>query len=193
MRCMTAIDPRVSFAELDALDDHDGLLQYELYEGEVIALSGAVVRHELVVKALTRLFFDYQRIHGGLAFGSSPRVVLSQHDVFIPDLTWIHESRKQLVSDEDTAISVVPDLVVEVISRSTGVRDRGRKKTIFARHGLPEFWLVEPKARILEIFAQNEGRLDLVGYYTGQDEVVSPTLRDLRFSVDRLFADLRSR
>jgi Uma2 family endonuclease len=192
MRSMSAFDPRVSFAELQGLDDCGGLLRFELYEGEVIALAGAFVKHEFVITALMGLFIDYQRTHGGLVVGSGACVALSQHDVFIPDVTWFSRTRMQLIAD-DGPIAVVPDLVVEVMSRSTGVRDRGRKKESFARYGLSEYWLAEPASKTLEIYALNDGRLDLVGYYSGQDQVTSPTLNDLRFSVDTLFVDPRSR
>ena len=52
---------------------------------------------------------------------------------------------------------------------------------------------MEPIAKTLEIYTQNEGQLDLVGYYAGQEEVTSPTLTDLRFTVDTLFTNPLSR
>jgi Uma2 family endonuclease len=192
MRSMSALDDRVSFAELETLENFDGLLRYELYEGEVIALPGAYVKHELVVSELMGIFIDYRRIHGGVVFGSYAKVALSEHNVFLPDISWFSKGRMQLIADEGP-ISVVPDLVVEVISRSTGVRDRGRKRDTFARYGLAEYWLAQPASKTLEIYAQNDGTLDLVGYYSGQDEVISPTVPDLRFTVDMIFGDPRSR
>jgi Uma2 family endonuclease len=192
MRGMTAIDPRVSFAELETFEDYNGLLRYELYEGELIVLTGPFVRHQGVVSELANLLGTYRQAHGGWVSCASP-VVLSEHDVFLPDVVWIAQRRLQLIENLDSPISVVPDLAIEVISRSTGARDRGRKKTIFAKHGLPEYWLIEPVAKTLEICAHDGGRLDLVGYYTGEDEVTSPTLPDLRFRVDQLFRDPRSR
>jgi len=38
----------------------------------------------------------------------------------------------------------VPDLVVEVLSRSTEARDRSRKMDLLARFGVPEYWIVDP-------------------------------------------------
>lgn len=189
---MTAIDPRVSFAELETFDDYEGRLTYELYEGEVIILSAPSHRHQLVAGEVTALLRTYQQTHGGVVFGPSGNIVLSQYDVFEPDVVWIRRDRASVI-DLDQNTEWLPDLAVEVMSRSTGTRDRGRKKNIFATYGLPEYWLVDPGGKTLEIYTQQEGRLDLVGYYSGQDEVTSPTLTDLRFSVDRLFVDPRSR
>jgi Uma2 family endonuclease len=193
MRCMTALDPRVSFAELRTWPDFGGDIRYELYEGEVIQLAGAVVRHELVVSALMERLVDYKRTHGGLVFGSGLGVALSEHNYFLPDLTWIGNDRLQRIENIDDPLTFAPNLAIEVISRSTGVRDRGRKKEIFGKYGLTEYWLIEPVAKTLEIYTQNDGRLDLVGYYSGQDEVVSPTLPELRFTLDTIFVEPRSR
>jgi Uma2 family endonuclease len=48
---------------------------------------------------------------------------------------------------------VVPDLVVEVLSRSTKTRDRGEKKAIYEANGVIEYWLVDLERRTLTVFA----------------------------------------
>jgi Uma2 family endonuclease len=189
---MSALDPRVSFAELETWPDFGGDVRYELYEGEVIELPAAFVGHQYVAMHVVKLLSAYQAKHGGLLLFSPVDVVLSQYDVFQPDVLWVGKNKMHLVR-RDRPIEFVPDLAVEVISRSTGVRDRGRKKEIFGKHGLPEYWLVEPHAESLEIYTHDSGRLDLVGYYARRDEVNSPTLPDLRFSVDTLFTNPLSR
>ena len=49
-------------------------------------------------------------------------------------------------------------MAVEVLSRSTEVRDRGRKMQMFARFGVPEYWIVDPVANTLEVHRLDEGR-----------------------------------
>jgi Uma2 family endonuclease len=45
-----------------------------------------------------------------------------------------------------------PDLVVEVISGSTGRLDLGPKKTIYAQKGVLEYWVVLPETRAVEVY-----------------------------------------
>jgi Uma2 family endonuclease len=112
--------------------------------------------------------------------------------VLQPDVVWFHRDRVRLL-DPDEAIDVVPDLAVEVLSRSTEMRDRGRKMRLLARYGLPEYWLIDPKRCRIEIYRNESGRFDLIGKYGDADEVKSPALAPLRFSAGQLFPDGDSR
>ena len=91
--------------------------------------------------------------------------------------------------DGDHKVDLVPDLVVEVLSRSTEARDRGRKMAVFARHELPEYWLVDAQARELEVYARSAGSLSLIRVFESGHRVTSATLPGLSFDLDRLFTD----
>jgi Uma2 family endonuclease len=181
---MRAFDPRVSFVELATWPD-DGR-QYELYGGEPIVVPSPFIRHQKVVVALVKLFASYAAEHGGLVLCSPIDIVLSQYDVLQPDVVWLGKERCASLNP-DAAIEGAPDLAVEVTSRTTELRDRRRKKQLLGRYGLPEYWVIDPVRRSLEIYAQRSGFLALVRDYGGTDVVTSPTLPELRFGVDRLF------
>ena len=83
----------------------------------------------------------------------------------------------------------VPDLTVEVLSRSTARRDRGRKMEMYARYGVPEYWIVDPVANTLEIYLLAAGAYDLAAKCDADAEVLSPTLRGLSFAAGRIFEE----
>ena len=45
-----------------------------------------------------------------------------------------------------------PDLVVEVLSPSTALRDHGVKFGLYEQHGTREYWLIDPAAEFVEVF-----------------------------------------
>jgi Uma2 family endonuclease len=186
MTAMKAVDPRVSFAELEQWPD-DGR-RYELYDGEVIVVPAPLPRHQRVVLNVQRVLDEYERATGGLVFGAPFDIVLSDFDVVQPDVVFFTAERRHLL-DMMKATRVPPDLAVEVVSRSTEARDRGRKMQLLARFGVPEYWIVDPVANTLEIYALDEARFRLVGTYEGTHAVQSATLRGLSFSAGRLFAE----
>lgn len=185
MPAMKAVDPRVSFAELSAWPD-DGRW-YELYGGEPIVVPAPNWRHQRVVVALVELLAEYERRCGGAVVAAPFDIVLSDYDVLQPDVVFFGAAKRAQI-DPLQAAYVVPDLVVEVLSRNTEVRDRGRKMALLAGHGLPEYWLIDPGEYTLEIYTSRAGRMALSGMFARGDRAESTTLSGLHLDIDRLFA-----
>lgn len=69
-----------------------------------------------------------------------------------------------------------PDLVVEVLSPGTAKFDRQGKYRAYERHGVHEYWIVDPLHDVLEVWVLEEGRFDRLGAYAVEDTFTSPTL-----------------
>ena len=78
------------------------------------------------------------------------------------------------------AIRHAPDLCVEILSPSTEVTDRGRKLQMFARYGVPEYWIVDPAHEVIEIHRLEGSGYVLAQRASGEDEVRSPVLPGAR-------------
>ena len=185
---MSAVeDPRVTFAELAEWPD-DGR-RYELYDGEVIVVPAPFFRHQRVAQHVCDILREYEEATGGLVGISPLDVVLSDHDVVQPDIVFIRHERRHLIDMMD-AIRVPPDLVVEVLSRKTEMRDRNRKADLFARFGIPEYWIVNPVKNTIEVRRNIDGTFVIDGVYDQTAvEVRSPTLPGLVFPAARLFGE----
>jgi len=185
MAGMRAVDPRVSYAELARWPD-DGR-RYELYDGEAIVVPAPNFRHQRILVRVMELLREYEHRAGGGVVVAPFDIVLSQYDVLQPDVVYFGPAKRAL-QDPLEAAYVVPDLAVEVLSRSTARRDRGRKMELLARHGLPEYWLIDPDGA-LEIYATRGGTQLLPAGVFESGSVASPTLSGLSFDVARLFDD----
>ncbi|MGH9374451.1 MAG: Uma2 family endonuclease, partial [Vicinamibacterales bacterium] len=135
---MKATDPRVSYAELARWPD-DGR-RYELYGGEAIVVPSPNLRHQRIVANVLALLREFERRHGGGVVMAPFDIVLSDYDVLQPDVVYFAAGKFVTLDAADVA-HVVPDLAVEVLSRGTEMRDRGRKMALLASFGLPEYWL----------------------------------------------------
>jgi Uma2 family endonuclease len=186
MRLMKAIDPRVTFAELQQWPD-DGR-RYELYDGEVIVVPSPFPRHQRVASHIGDIIAEFERSHGGLVFDNPIDIVFTEHNVVQPDVVYFRKERRHVI-DMNDATRAAPDLAVEVLSRSTEARDRGRKMALLARFSVPECWIVDPVKNTLEIYVMRETAYELVGMFGGREDVQSPTFPDLRFSTSRVFAE----
>lgn len=186
MRFMKAIDPRVTFAELQQWPD-DGL-RYELYDGEVIVVPSPFLRHQRVILHLVWMLGEYEERAGGLVCQAPLDIVFDEHNVVQPDIVYFREERRGLLKMLE-ATRAVPDLAVEVLSRSTAARDRGRKMQLLARFGVPEYWIVDPVNSTLELYVLRGAAYDRAGAFEDGQEVRSATLPGLTFPAARVFAE----
>jgi len=185
MRFVKAVDSRVTYAQLQQWPD-DGR-QYELYDGEVIVVPSPFPRHQRVASNIEDILRDYESAAGGLTFHAPLDIVLSEHNVVQPDLLYFREERRGLVKDWE-ATRAAPDLAVEVLSRSTEARDRGRKMELLARFGVVEYWIVDPARNTLEIYVRRDAAYERAVAADDRAAVTSPTLRGLSFTTSRVFA-----
>jgi Uma2 family endonuclease len=173
MGAMERVQPRVSFADLERAPE-DGR-RYELYDGEVYVVPAPIPLHQVVQYTLAEELRAICRQHGGFAVGSPIDIVFSDYDVVQPDLIVFAPARAHLV-DLNTPIRHAPDLCVEILSPSTEATDRGRKLQMFARYGVPEYWIVDPVKETIEVHRLVASGYVLAQRASGDDELKSTVL-----------------
>jgi Uma2 family endonuclease len=104
---------------------------------------------------------------GGWWILTEPEVHLAS-DVVVPDLAgWRRERLPSL--PVAAALTLAPDWACEILSPSTGRKDRMIKLPLYARHGVKYVWLADPVATIIEVFRQAEGQWVLEGTFGGME------------------------
>ena len=129
---------------------------YEVINGEVYMMARPSVSHWKISNNIIRTFERFLRGKNCEAFGEID-VHLSKKDNFIPDAMIV--CNPDIVKED--GIHGAPDLVVEVLSPSTALKDRTVKLFTYAKHGVKEYWLVDPLNRIVEVYHLIEGKYEL--------------------------------
>jgi Uma2 family endonuclease len=134
--------------------------RYELIEGEAFMVPAPSPRHQRVLGNLFRILEEHVRLHAlGRVYLAPLDVVLSHTTVVQPDLAYLSRDRLSLVGHHN--IAGAPDLVVEILSPSTAETDRTRKAQIYARYGVPHYWLVDADEQVVEILELAGGSYEL--------------------------------
>jgi Uma2 family endonuclease len=178
------VRPRVSYADLERAPE-DGR-RYELYDGEVYVVPAPLPRHQRVQTRLIEWLDAYAESAGGFAVPSPIDIVFSDYDVLQPDVVYFQPSRVHFI-DLDRAIRHAPDLCVEILSPSTEATDRGRKLQMFARYGVPEYWIVDPVNEWIEVHRLEAGSYVLVQRASGDEEVRSAVVPGTTLHADSIF------
>ena len=119
-------------------------------------------------------------------------VILSLHDVVQPDLLYVSRERFHILGDW---VHGAPDLVVEVLSRSTRGIDAGVKFDAYERTGVAECWLVDPERPAVVMYRRDAaGQLSIASEAAGAGgRVSSPLLPGLTIDLARCSDDAAGR
>lgn len=160
----------------------------QLIDGRMI-VNEPKLEHALIQTRLIAELLSWVEAAPGRGFASVPAdVVVTQHDVYAPDVLWLREER---VPDPfEGRLEGLPDLAVEIRSPSTWRYVLGTKKARYEAAGLPELWLVDTIARSVLVFrrsAPSAPRFDVELELSGQDQLESPLLPGFAVAVERSF------
>ena len=138
-----------TYSDLVALPEDQ--LRHELIDGEHIVSPSPNTGHQEILKRLFRaLDAHVERRHIGEVLFAPFDVKLSLFTVLVPDLVYFTTERFARVVNEKHA-TAAPDLVVEILSPGTRRRDKGRKRAVYDREGVREYWIVDPEARSITV------------------------------------------
>jgi Uma2 family endonuclease len=152
--------------------------RYEIHEGELSVTPAPSPQHQRVSRNLFRILDAHVKATGlGEVLYAPLDVILSDTSIVQPDLVYLERTRLGAVSDR--GVEGPPTLVVEIISPSTTVIDRSTKHQLYARHGVPFFWLVDPEARMVEAFVLGSEGYTLAVRASGPGPVSLPPFSDL--------------
>ena len=160
--------------------------RWELLDGELIMAAAPNMKHQSVQSNTDWHVQRFVRDRDlGRVFNAPTDVVLSEHDVVQPDLVFVSSEREHIITDAN--IQGAPDLVVEILSPSTASRDWRDKLDLYARHGVAEYWLMDPIYEIVWVFRLVDGTLVQVGMYGVGDTLISPLLEGFSLELGEVF------
>lgn len=149
--------------------------RYELIEGELFMVPSPDFSHQSILRNLGFALWHFiKRDSLGLVFYAPFDVILTEHDVIQPDIVFVSNERRSILTEKN--IQGGPDLVVEILSSGTRERDILVKKGLFARHGVREYWIVDPVGKSIEVMVLKEDRFTTYGIFFLEDNLESPLL-----------------
>lgn len=139
-----------------ALFPEDGK-RHELIDGEHFVTPSPATRHQRISRNLMHFLDTHlRRTNAGEVLAAPMDVVLSNVDIVEPDILVILAARASIITAKN--IQGAPDLVVEIISESTRKTDILIKRRLYERHGVPEYWIVDPELEAVDVYRLADGK-----------------------------------
>lgn len=172
----------LTYADLERFPDDN--LRRELIDGELIVTAAPRLRHQGVVKRLLRFLDQYVEGHGGEVVVSPFDVLLSDGDVVEPDLLVVRAENLDRL--EEAFLRGAPDIVIEVSSPSTRRLELIRKRNLYERYGVPEYWYVDLEADRIDVYRRADEGFERPLVLERPDDLTSPLLPGFAMSVDAI-------
>ena len=106
------------------------------------------VKHQSIVSKLDRGLGNKVEEKGCTLFIAPTDVIFDEYNVVQPDVFVVCDKAK--ITEDN--IQGAPDLIVEVISPSTSLKDRREKKKLYEKFGVKEYLIIYPEDELVERF-----------------------------------------
>jgi Uma2 family endonuclease len=171
-------------------DDYMKLLddgrRYEILNGVLLLIPSPKDSHQKTVLRIAHyLLVNVEFAALGQVRMAPEDVILGPKNVFQPDvLVVLNEHLERLT---EAGVMGAPDLTVEVLSPSTALDDRVDKHREYALAGVPEYWMVNPETKVVEVFVLEGKEYRSLGEFGGKDQIPSLVLPGLPVHVEQFF------
>lgn len=148
--------------------------RYEILDGELSVTPAPRIKHQRASSRLHVLLSGHVMPRQlGEIFPAPTDVILAPTTVVQPDLVFIANDRHHFLTER--AIEGPPTLVIEILSPTTSQTDRVTKAQLYARFGVPHYWLLDTDQQTLEAYELAGGEYKLAAKAQGS-EIFAPEL-----------------
>ncbi|HNX76523.1 MAG TPA: Uma2 family endonuclease [Candidatus Rifleibacterium sp.] len=164
----------------------------EIIEGVPYNMTGPSRQHAEISRELAFQFVSFFR-------GRPCQVYSAPFDVRLPrgneaddEIDTVIQPDLLVVCDEqkldDRGCRGAPDLIIEILSPSTASRDCIQKRSLYERHGVREFWVVDPANRIVTVYLPGaDKKFGKPEIYGDTDKINVAIVEGLEIKLDEVF------
>lgn len=183
---ITKLKP-LTIADWDAMPAEDGY-RYEIIEGELFVSCSPGLTHQMVLTNLIFLIRSFLETNPIGTVVHTPGLILSNFSGVIPDLVFFSREQRDTIVKDDR-LHGPPALVVEILSPgSTNIRrDRVVKLQLYAKHGVPEYWIIDPRNMTLERYVDQGSSLALLEILRYEDSLSTTALPGFSCQMSEIF------
>lgn len=157
----------------------------EFINGQIIMHSPAKNKHLLVSNFLSKILHFYvDEYKLGQVYVEKALIALKRND-YEPDLCFFKKEKTEKFTDE-TLLFPAPDLVVEILSKSTQKNDRGIKFIDYAINGIPEYWIIDADNETIEQYILFNEKYELFNK-TDNGTIICKQIENLELPVKSVF------
>ncbi len=164
----------------------EGPPYYQFINGNSVFMPAPTLLHQKISRHLTNKMSDIVDANRlGELYAAPIDVYFNDTNYFQPDIVFISNERSHILTEKN--VKGAPDLVVEILSPSTGYKDLSSKKAIYEQEGVREYWLVYPNECRVEVLQNTEGGFMVLNQARTSGVVRSAVLEGFSLDIATIF------
>jgi len=145
--------------------------RYELADGVLELMTPAPTpKHQVISSQLLNILMNSCQ-NQYIVIASPIDLILSSTEIRQPDIVMVHRSKIAIITTR--GIEGTPDLVVEILSTNSVKRDKQNKLIVYAKHHIPEYWIVDPANECLEQYTLTGDKYELLTIFEKEETIQS--------------------
>jgi Uma2 family endonuclease len=165
MATLEIANQQITFEAFQKLPE--GPPYYEFEQGELILMSSPTLEHQNIMGLLFAFIYAFLRKNKLGRIAMDLDVYLPDGRVYIPDLAFVAQEKRNIISPLDQKIHGAPTMVVEIVS-SDAARDRIHKFQVYFENGVAWYWLVTQTLEIEEYHLTPQGYVRTASIAAGE-------------------------
>lgn len=169
----------------------------ELFDGKISILETPYVIHQQIKQNLGIIFLQYRKVKNDkYPFFMNPVDVKLFNDnnvedkrIFtsvLPDI-WISFDKSKL-DIRGHGFNGAPDLIIEILSKSTSKKDYNDKYNLYEEAGVKEYWIVSPSEKFVSVYDLINDKYELRNHYE-EGSVPVGIFENFEIAVEDIFAE----
>jgi len=150
----------------------------EMLDGVIYMMATPNTRHGNVGENISYIFKRYLKSKRCRVYTGSTSVFFTENDRVIPDVMVV--CNRDIIKEK--GVFGAPDIIVEILSPSTSKNDKGYKKSLYEKHGVKEYWIVNPCSFEIEVYWLADGKYQLNNVYTILPDYVKREMTEERIA-----------
>ena len=189
---MVTARPKGKYTHADYAATPEGE-RWELIDGVLYHVAAAPnTKHQESSENTGNLISDIIRPRRlGRIYRAPYALMLSEGNTVEPDLLYVSAARRHIITSR--GCEGIPDLVVEILSPSNTAHDVAVKRELYARYGIPEYWIENPVQETVlaltePVVNNGVGEYTVEALYQSGDTLTTDRIPGLAIAVADIFA-----
>lgn len=160
--------------------------RYELINGELLMAPAPIPNHQRILREVGYYILEFlKKTKLGEVFYASCDIYFDEENTVQPDIFFIAKERRNIIGEKK--IEGAPDITIEIVSSNSAYRDLVKKKNLYAKFYVKEYWIVMPEEKAIEIYTLKEKNYHLYKSFTENDTLTSPILKGFQLILREIF------